>query len=459
MEYTRKTLVLYSTGVCNLNCRYCLIDKSPALQEIDDLLDKSYEGDYYIDFAREMFPHKEMLQEIQIWGGEPTLSLHRAYHTVDTLINEYPNLANFFMSTNFVNENWDEEFFGFLDVLKKNSDRQFYYYLQLSLDGTKNICDANRGAGVTDKFTKHFKSFVAKLNDYLEKAPNITFKCGFKPTLTGDIIVEMARDKNTVKEYYQFFESFYDIFSTAVTVSNAEMIVSVPNTAIPAKHTKKEGLAFAQLMKYCAELMSENAKEHYFKYYTDIMLYEPHSNPHYETTTCDNCSGACGVGNTMLGLLPYDKISLCTDGFVELIGSYKQYLATHENDKKVDLKAYMERECSIICDKKDYAEYEKRVLFAYNQQSTSKLATMVNIVMTLAEAGQIDEKYKNYPEAFAGARYIYASTAFCIKGNILTTGSMSIPSTGIIKLLLNGARDVIEEYMEEKSKCQKNCMC
>lgn len=66
MVKDRKTLVLYSTAVCNLKCTYCFIDKNPALQKIDQLLDESYKGDYYFNFAKQVFPDPNQLEEIQI---------------------------------------------------------------------------------------------------------------------------------------------------------------------------------------------------------------------------------------------------------------------------------------------------------------------------------------------------------------------------------------------------------
>lgn len=49
MEKNRTTVILYTAGVCNLNCRYCGIDKNPILKDIDEALAKSFEGDYYFD--------------------------------------------------------------------------------------------------------------------------------------------------------------------------------------------------------------------------------------------------------------------------------------------------------------------------------------------------------------------------------------------------------------------------
>lgn len=35
----RNTAVVYPCGICNLNCRYCTIDKNPALLDIDKELE------------------------------------------------------------------------------------------------------------------------------------------------------------------------------------------------------------------------------------------------------------------------------------------------------------------------------------------------------------------------------------------------------------------------------------
>ena len=64
MKEHRTSLVLYTTAVCNLNCRYCFIDKNPALQKIDEFLDHSFleTPDYYFDFAKETFEQNKLTQ-------------------------------------------------------------------------------------------------------------------------------------------------------------------------------------------------------------------------------------------------------------------------------------------------------------------------------------------------------------------------------------------------------------
>ena len=48
------TAIFYTCGTCNLNCKYCGIDKSPILKDIDNALGKSFaDENYYFKFTLE----------------------------------------------------------------------------------------------------------------------------------------------------------------------------------------------------------------------------------------------------------------------------------------------------------------------------------------------------------------------------------------------------------------------
>lgn len=50
MENNLTTAIFYTCGTCNLNCKYCGIDKSPILKEIDNALEKSFlDENYYFN--------------------------------------------------------------------------------------------------------------------------------------------------------------------------------------------------------------------------------------------------------------------------------------------------------------------------------------------------------------------------------------------------------------------------
>jgi len=125
----RNTAIFYTCGLCNLKCRYCGIHKSSVLKEIDTLLEKSFEGDYYFNRVKEYFPRKDMLTSFETWGGEPFLKMERLHYTLHNLINYYPYFSNGFSSTNFSYPEWVEKFFSLMDVFGDYPFRTFNYYL------------------------------------------------------------------------------------------------------------------------------------------------------------------------------------------------------------------------------------------------------------------------------------------------------------------------------------------
>lgn len=443
----RSRLVLYTTATCNLNCVYCYIDKNPALVKIDKELDKSFQGDYYFNFAKEMFPNTNQLKGIEFWGGEPTLRLDRAYQTVEKLIRYYPNLSNFFMSTNFTGENWGDQFWGFIKMLQKYPERKFCFNLQLSLDGPEYINDAQRGVGVTDKFKTHFIDYVRELNKILSiPENNVSVTAQFKPTLTSEIIHGLIADKQYIIDYYRFFDSFKEYFegNRVLDKNTADLYLTIPNTASPSPHTMQDGIDFASFCRYCGEINRENRTgRNYFKYFRDIMPYRPRGEIHYESPSyCQSC-GACGSGRSLLGLLPYNYVSCCHNGFVNLISDYKRE-ASKNKGTALDFRFFMDKSNYMIQTKESYKQYEKNVAFTYSNLSGLKLSNMAATINLLAKNGQIDEKYREPREAQKAALFIQASTAYCFRDNVATTGSAALVPVGIYKLLLNGAREVIE---------------
>lgn len=444
----RNHLVLYTTAVCNLKCVYCYIDKNPALKKIDQILDKSFQGDYYFDFAKEIFPDPNQLKCVEFWGGEPILRLDRSHYTIKKLIEYYPNLSDFFMSTNFTYTEWNKQFFDFIKLLQSYPERRFYFNLQLSLDGPEDINDSQRGKGVTKLFRKHFESYVEELNTVLSKpGNNVRVVAQFKPTLTSEIIRDkLIMDKQNVIDYYRYFDSYKEYFEDNIKISKefADFYLTIPNTASPSPHTQQEGKEFAEFCRLCQEVINENNNgAEYFKYFRDIVPYRPRYKVDYSSASyCQSC-GACGSGRSVVGLLPYDYISCCHNGFVNLISDYKKY-SVENKDTALDFRLFMDKSNYLIQHKDQYHQYEKNVAFAYDDTQGTKLVNIAAMISLLAKNNQIDPKYMVPREAQKAALFIQASTPYCFRDTVTMTGSSSLFPVGILRLLLNGAREIIE---------------
>lgn len=448
MVKDRTDLVLYTCGTCNLQCRYCGIDKNPVLQTIDKALGESFEGDYYFERIKKYFPNRGQLRCIQTWGGEPFLHMERIHPLLRKVIEYYPYFDSMYSSTNFSYPNWTDKVYDLFGVLGEYKHRDFDYCLQLSCDGPEYINDYGRGEGVTKKCLANFDKFLAELETRM--AGNVNLTLTLKPTLDNNAI-KMLCDKQKIIEYYQFFEENFIEKVRALNYDNVDIIPGIPNTAVPSPVTVEEGKIFAELVRLCREIEKENADNYYFKYYQIITP--------FDNNICQTCLSykyayhTCGSGTSMVGLLPQNKVSVCHEGFTFLIEDYKKLAADSKRLETgtVNFDQFLLEQKTRYCLTDDeYIEYEKQMGYYNVEGTTARLINITNEILVLAMCGQVDPCYLDEKNALKAAIFIQGHTAYCIKDNYNQNGSISIMPDGLLKLLLNGAMPYIQHEGELK---------
>lgn len=444
MKNNLNTIILYTCGVCNLQCRYCGIDKSPILKKIDQALEESFKNDYYFNQIKKYLPNRGQLRRIETWGGEPFLKMDRIYGTLHQVINEYPYFDTMYSSTNFSYDSWIDQFFGLMDQFGQYPYRDFKYELQLSVDGPTDINDANRGKGTTEKCLKNYNKLIQELAS--ERLPkNVSLSISLKATLDINNI-HALNDKETIIKYFQWFEENFDKpFYDANLPQRITYFTAHPNTAVPSPVTKEDGLVFANVCKLCREIERENERYHYFAYRNIITFFDTDN-------TQDNLSyrygyHTCGTGDTMIGLLPDEMISTCHEGFTQFAEEYKKVAATSErlNTGVINFDEFIAEEKLPLCvDDEGFKEHCRRMAMYNKDDAAARLGMISTQIISLAMADQVDKRFL-YPEnALKGAIFIQCHTSYCIKDNYSQTGSYLTVPSGLLKLLLNGAIDYIQ---------------
>lgn len=451
---SRRGCVLYLTATCNLNCVYCYIDKSPALQKIDKLLDECYKTDYFVDFIKELFPDPQQLVRLEFWGGEPSFGLPRATPTIKKLIEYYPNLHEFMMSTNLTLPNVNDYIFGFIDTLGEYPDREMNFDLQLSIDGPTKINDRNRGQGTTKKFTTNFAKLVTSIDKVLLRNPNVHIDSHVKPTLDDAAIAELQTREDIIA-YHKFFDQFQKASDRGSKCDRWFFGTPLPNTAVPSPHTKESGLKFANFCKLTSEILDDQARgDNIFEYPRNIMLFnDPHpEEKHLMHSYCDGCL-PCGTGQVVLGVLPNRLISVCHDGFTHLIGEYKDYVKQHleaqqENYRVTDLTVFINSGSDTnkyLYHPEEYELYEN-IVNCFSRESRFQIGEYTALIRLCAKLGQIDKKYIDEDKAIEAAHFIFIRTCSCLRDNLDLTGSRYLVQIGFIRLFLNGAKEYIEKW-------------
>lgn len=445
----RNTAIFYTNATCNLNCRYCSIDKNPALQEIDKILEESFKDpNYYYNQVLKFFPELDSLTNIEFWGGEPTLHFERVIPLINKIIEHYPNFFHIYHSTNMVANDWYEKILLLIKDLENYSYRTFQYDLQLSCDGPEAINDAGRGLNTTKRSLESYH----KLLNYFKDHPlqdNIKLIFCLKPTLDLKTL-KTLNTKEKIIAYYQFFENEWLLPAKSLNQTNIQILCPIPNIATPMPATTEDGIFFAKFTKNCKEIMEENRYNYYFKYYTEIRplcdyLYYNDEIERFNNLNSGGC--LCGSGRNVIGFLPYNKISICHEGFTSLLDDYKKYAGNSNRINKgtIEFDSFIQEQKNKYClSVEQYKEYEYQIDQYYKDDSRARLTNITSSILTLAMCGQIDKRYLSQYEAIKAARMIFNHTAYCLKSNYNVTGSITLVPFGEIRLLCNGALDYLE---------------
>ncbi len=350
-------------------------------------------------------------------------------------------------STNLAHDNAVDEIFHLLSEVNKCS-REITLSLQLSLDGPTYINDTNRGKGVTERFSKNFSRLIAEVDSFLSKNEYITISAFNKSTL--DIAsIESLQTKEKIIKYFKFLEVYQSIAENSKN-PRFQYNASVPNTACPLPITVELGKKFANLCKLSREIIEENSREHYFKYYDSITPFD--MGEFKDTQICNK--GCCGTGKICVGLLPNRLISTCHNGFTEVLSTYKQYAIENEERVSTLQNAFFSDLMTndMVFPYEQLVNYEQQIEEFYNSESRNVTITLVGQIQLLAAAGQIEAQYKNISKAIEGALFILSHTSYCIRDNLNTSGTKTLTAPNLIKLLLNGAKEYIENFKDEKDE-------
>ena len=435
------TAIFYTCGTCNLNCKYCGIDKSPILKDIDNALGKSFaDENYYFNQVKKYIPNGQLIRD-ETWGGEPFYHMERIHPLIHKLIEEYPYFSQMYSSTNFSYPGWDDKVFNLLNQFREYDYRDFTYELQLSIDGPEKINDAGRGKGTTAKCLANFDKLITRLKNG-ELPPNVTLNIALKATLDLNAIHNL-NSRESLIEYFKFFEdNFLDKFPEG-GIPRVNFFSARPNTAVPAPVTVADGKIFANICKLSREIEQEYPSP--FKYYKNITIFEEDCQ---NVLTYKYAHHNCGTGDSMIGFLPDGMISTCHEGFTHFVEAYKEHAAKEsKREERATIlfdKFLNEQKLPFCVDEAGWEKHCEKMSYFNTEGTSARLTQMTAYIMALAEAGQIEEIFKKEDNALRAAIFIQSHTSFCIKDNYNQTGSYQLMPPGLFKLLLNGAMEYIE---------------
>ena len=438
----RNDLVLYINSICNLKCTYCYINKNPKLLELDKSIDDAFKTNYYVDMVKKIYTNHDILNTIELWGGEPLLSIDRILNTYEKLIELYPNLKSLRFSTNFTHNQVIPSLKKLCMLYSKFPERKFTVSIQISIDGQKDITDCSRGIGTTEKVIKNFNNLIKEIPEFLPK--NVVFLMFTKSTMSSENL-DLLCDKEYVISHFKFFE---DNFIEKIKKLNMNNVVTMPtvyNFGTPYDFSKEDGIKFKEVCRLSREIEKENKENKIFKYYKRITPFSPKGNK--KISNCvDYClkGGTCSPGIHSVGLLPNEYISTCHRAFMGCIDDFYSSIVVPD-DVVINKDSFKIDSSQMLFKINELPNFVNKIDCYYCDNSKNCLSSMAILIQMLAFSGQIDEKYCDIKEALFGARKMIKASSHCVYCNEIETGSLNLLNAGQMRLFLNGAIDYILE--------------
>lgn len=452
-------MTLFTTALCNLNCKYCYICKDSAggLDLIDKDIAEDFENGRQIQQVLDFDPSiKDTLKGVILWGGEPFLHVERFVDNMEDFFTAFPNLNRIDTSTNFTIPNQAFIVENMLNKIDKlyHGEEKFIFSMQISIDGYPEMNDAGRGAGVTEKFLKNFQDLCS----IRYNSDKIDMEVFPKPTLAKETFKYLLNKDDCIK-WFEFFDKemakVHDLSGAAWKYRNALF-----NCAAPTEWTKEDGIQYSQISRNLQEIREEVAKS--CPSWRLNLTLVPEANlaaagladVKFNMDSClkrlrgHRCGGGCGSFIYNIVPITKGKFTMCHRGVFDAYTDYFNNLTSKESMNGLS-SAYFKAD--NILDWIYTPEEFKKINNSFKKLDEGChqifYTDLIYDIKEYAHAGIIDERYKEISNIEPTLGY-FLENSLCLQDAYLFTGSWLSRCPNEIPLLYNGTMAVVQEELD-----------
>lgn len=462
-----------SSQVCNLQCKYCYIPKLSSQTKTNQLIIESIKNGTFVDYLKTIYD-KDKLESYSLWGTEPTILIpvFIKYNFFETLLNEFPKLHTFSLSTNLIrNIHTLITFLEHVDELQVKLNRHINIGIQLSLDGIKEINDKNRIL-ITGDENHEIGSFdliletLQKLSEYYKthEFKNIRISHNYKPTIDGEDIKWLLSTPEKLLETHKLFEYITSLFLDVNKNVSIQTGTSL-TLAVPGSYTPEDGVNFQKLIQMLHDEVVPYTQSHnstfvfVVPYVHDLVQLLSNTLVNIDTPrTRNNSALSCSQGDTMIGLSPDGQISICHSTFFFSNPEYlKIFLDTPQYQLKQRdfIKQYQILTPNI--NSPNYEFEEQRLLYvirSYHDYLRMRKDTIQTQLLFTAKYGNSNvDKLLLEDKTYLQIQQLFLTSRFaCPFNSIALTGTLHTQPQSIINIWQYGQFRKIFKYALDEMK-------
>jgi hypothetical protein len=180
------------------------------------------------------------IEDLSLWGGEPTINLDYLIDDLDYIVNRFKNLKKIMFSTNLIDIAPVKRF------IKKVELYNFKLDVQFSIDGPPELTKIGR---------KKHEQIHAGLQGLLDFVTEHTYKnltMRYKVTWGPEHYTYLAKNVQMIYEYYSYMKNVTDILIKAGYRDN--YVCLAPGPCYPGNYTDEQIQAFKIVIEHMKQL-------------------------------------------------------------------------------------------------------------------------------------------------------------------------------------------------------------
>ena len=415
-----KTISLFSSTMCQLNCKYCDYDNNDA--DTQKSIIEYLKSGRFIEDSKKISPNLEF---IGLWGAEPTFTLDCISDALPKLKTEFPSLKEVGLSTNLVNP---EPLKRFLYSMKEVGLKS---RIQFSVDGTEAVMKLNR---CSLKDTAY--SILDNMHKTIDWLMDKNFHMCLHPKITwhGETFKYFAEDTSRVEEHFVLMTDIHNRLLDIKGNTGITNYSTSPTLAIPGYYTTEDCKNFKVLCDSIQEVRSRRK---------DLRISYPQESPFLKAVFSSHTSeislfsrGACSAGNGSLGINEDGCVTLCQRPF-QLGRSYKEDFSHN----------------SLCVTDEDGIDKLKYVIGGTVHYPELSYSIVTMMIYELAEGGFIPPVYKENKDRRNLLAMMGSLILACYYDNIIQ-GSVHLRNMDLLRMW---GYVEYEKYLFEAMKCNKDC--
>ena len=443
---TINSICILTSGLCNLNCKYCYFNNNNSFKQIDQEIQDGWKNQSYLTNIKltlnKLKVNFNNIENLTIWGGEPLLNLKNFNNSIKDIFCTFFNISSIWTSTNLkINI---QDFVDLLLNIEQYANKEITFKLQISVDGMYQ----EQGHNLPISF------YQQQLEKLITAINNIKFKklkliINFHSTITENDFLNKFIDTNEIEKYFQEKINLYNFLDNLIINRNISIMLDIaPTLTFPSTSTTLDGMQFANILQ-----LWDSVKEKYkFKNSLYLSLGQMteynYFQPNYE---CSNLFNSYTI-------LPDGSITLCINSYPNNFKEYQnEIIKLNDTKTLLDLKTELPYSFNPITLSDEELEKKLWLINSLNNNISTHYFFILNLCKEMLEVNQISYIYKDNIDLLIKHILMANNNFGCTFHNLHEAYFPFLIAPSTLRKYLNGVMEYIDSSkILQKTKANKD---